>query len=59
MANDLTTMWRNLSLTEDECVEWDGSTREWIEVTSRGKTCVVGKLIVDHFVSKETIKTTL
>jgi hypothetical protein len=54
MANNLTTMWRNLSLTEDECVEWDGPTKEWIEVTSR-----VRKLIVDHFVSKETIKTTL
>jgi hypothetical protein len=59
MAEDLTQMWKNLSLVEDECLEWEAPADEWRDVSSRGKNCVVGKLIADHQVSKETIKTTL
>jgi hypothetical protein len=59
MAEDLTQMWKNLSLVEDECLEWEAPADEWRDVFSHGKNCVVGKLIADHQVSKETIKTTL
>lgn len=58
MADDLAKMWANLSLTEEECVEWEALVGEWQDVSSWGQLCVVGKLIAD-FVSKETIKTTL
>jgi hypothetical protein len=59
MAEDITQMWKNFSLAEDECLEWEAPAEEWRDVSSRGKNCVVGKLIADHQVSKETIKTTL
>jgi hypothetical protein len=59
MAEQLTQMWKNLSLAEDECVEWEAPVGEWEDVSSRGKNCVVGKLIADHQVSKETIKKSL
>jgi hypothetical protein len=44
---------------EEECVEWEAPARECKDVSSWGQLCVVGKLIADHYVSKETIKTTL
>jgi hypothetical protein len=59
MAEDLMQMWKNLSLVEDECLEWEAPTDEWREVSSHGKNCVVGKLVADHQVSKEMIKKSL
>ena len=58
MAEDLAKMWMNLSLKEDEIVEWEAPVKECEEVSAQGQFCVVGKLIGDRFVSKETIKTT-
>lgn len=59
MADNLSKIWEKLSLKDDEIVEWEAPVGECEEVSSRGKSCVVGKLIGDRFVSKETIKTTL
>jgi hypothetical protein len=49
-------MWRNLSLADEENVEWEAPVEECTDVVSRGLMCVVGKLFADHIVSKETIK---
>lgn len=59
MAEDLTKMWMNLSLAEEESLEMEVHDGEWRDVVSRGQYCVVGKLIAERFVSKETIKTTI
>ena len=55
MAEDLTQMRRTLSLAEDECMEWEALVGQWHDVSLQGKNCMVGKLIADHQVSKETI----
>jgi hypothetical protein len=59
MADDLTQMWKNLSLADDECVEWEALAGKCRDMVSRGQTYVIGKLFADHIVSKETIKNTL
>ena len=59
MASDLTQMWKNLLLTDSECVEWEAPAGECKDMVSKGQTCVIGKLFADHIVSKETIKNTL
>lgn len=59
MADDLTRMWGNFSLFEVEGVELEIQNQAWKEGAHRGRTCVVGKLIADHLVSKETIRSTL
>jgi hypothetical protein len=56
MEDDITQMWRNLSLADEENVEWEAPVEECTDVASQGLMCVVGKLFVDHIVSKETIK---
>jgi preprotein translocase subunit Sec63 len=52
-------MWKNLSLADDECMEWEAPAGECRDMVSRGQTCVIRKLFADHIVSKETIKNTL
>ena len=59
MANDLSSMWQNLSLVDDEIFEMEAPAEEWRDVTNMGQCCVVGKLAADRFMSKETIKSTL
>ena len=59
MVDDLSNMWMNLSLAEDESFELEAPDGEWREVASHGNLCVVGKLIADRILSKETIKNTL
>jgi hypothetical protein len=59
MAEDLTRMWGNFSLTEEEDVEIEIQKEAMEGMVSRGKSCLEGKLISDHFVSKEAIKSTL
>jgi hypothetical protein len=60
MEEDLARQWANLSLTEDE----DNVKVIILKVQldkgkNQGKTCVIGKLVADHMVSKETIWKTL
>lgn len=59
MAEDLNRMRGNFSLSEMEEDELEINNHAWEVGSIRGKTCVVGKLIADHLVSKETIRTTL
>jgi hypothetical protein len=56
MEDDLSQMWKKLSLTEEESLELDTPAEETIGSFTRGQYCVLGKLIADHWVSMETIK---
>lgn len=59
MADDLSNLWANLTLSEGEDGEIEINTSEVQGAIKRGQSCVVGKLVSDRMVSKETIKTTL
>jgi hypothetical protein len=60
MMDDQTKLRGNLTLTKDEdCVEVDIQAREFVAGAMIRKACGVGKLIVDHLVSKEIIRNTL
>jgi hypothetical protein len=56
MEDDLSQMWKKLSLTEEESLDLDTPAEETVGSFTRGQYCVLGKLITDHFVSMETIK---
>ena len=47
------------SLLEEKDAEVDVQAKDFTEVTSRGRDCVVGKLVANRYVCKETIKNTL
>jgi hypothetical protein len=49
-------MWAKFSLIDEEI---EVQARDFRMVTSRGKDCVVGKLVADRYVSMETIRDTL
>lgn len=59
MAKDLANMWTELSLKKYANLDFDTLTEELHDGITRGKHCVLGKLIVDRLVSKETIRKTL
>jgi hypothetical protein len=59
MVEDLIWMWGNFSLLHVEGDEMEIKNHVWEVGAMRGKTCLVGKLITDHLVSKEIIRTTL
>jgi hypothetical protein len=59
MAEDLSRLWGNLSLREDEDSELEILNRVPGEVDHRSKLCIVGKLIADRWISKETIRAKL
>lgn len=59
MADDLTNLWVNFSLMEEEDEEVEIQMEDLSGTVKRGHSCLMGKLIVDRLVSKETIKSTL
>jgi hypothetical protein len=59
MAEDLSNLWRSFSLSEGESLEVEVSEQEMNGLVSRGSSCLVGKLIADRTVGKDTIKATL
>lgn len=59
MVDDLTKLWGNFSLLEEECLEVDIDDQSLVGIVSRGKSCLVGKLVADRFVGKEIIRSTL
>jgi hypothetical protein len=42
MADDLSTMWMNLSLAEDECFEFEAPVEELRNVVAHGSLCDIG-----------------
>jgi hypothetical protein len=59
MAEDLSNLWRNFSLSEGESLEVEATEQEMNGLVTRGSSCLVGKLIAEHIVGKDTIKATL
>jgi hypothetical protein len=59
MGDELLNLWKNLSLAEGEDGELEIQTTEVAKMVQRGQLCVVGRLVSERMVSKETIKTTL
>lgn len=59
MANDLTKLWGNFSLSAEESEEVEIQDHTVEGVVKQGKSCLVGKLIADRTVSKDTIRSIL
>ncbi|XP_059451234.1 uncharacterized protein LOC132182043 [Corylus avellana] len=59
MAEDLSLLLENFSITEEEDAEVTIPIGEFQEVVSYGKNCVVPKLVADRLISMEVIKATL
>jgi len=53
MAEDLSTLLRNFSLTGEESVEMRHI--RWTGISLRGKSCLVGKLLADRIVGKDAV----
>jgi hypothetical protein len=56
MAEDLTNMWQDFNLSEGESVEVVVQQQAVEEVATRGNSCLVGKLIADRIIGKDTIR---
>jgi hypothetical protein len=57
MAEDLTRMWGKFSLLEEErSFQVEIQSRSMEGITRRGQSCLEGKLLTDHLVSKDIIK---
>jgi hypothetical protein len=57
MEEELLKRWENLTLTADEEVEVGIKWGELKKGENRGRACIIGKLLADRLVSKETLKT--
>jgi hypothetical protein len=56
-TDELMKPWGRFSLSNDEDLDVEISAVEVKKTVSKGNYCVVDKLVSDHLVSKETIKT--
>jgi hypothetical protein len=59
MADDLSTLWRNFSLSEEESLEVEVTVLVMNVFAMRGRSCLVGKSIVDQIIGKDAIKSTM
>jgi hypothetical protein len=59
MAEDLTKLWRNFSLSEEESLGVEVVEQGMHEIGSRGKACMVCKLFSDRLIGKDAIRSTL
>lgn len=59
MAEDLTKLWGNFSLSEEESVSVEVADQDLEGLVQRGQSCLVGKLIAERVVSKEIIKSAM
>lgn len=59
MAEDLTKLWGNFSLLDEESEEVEIRASVQSRVLKRRQLCMVGKLIADRVISKEIIKSKL
>lgn len=59
MAEDLTKLWRAFSLSEDESLVVEAIEMEGHNINVRGRSCLVGKLLADRTIGKDSIKSTL
>lgn len=47
MVEDLSNLWGKLSLIEEECEDVVVKDEALVDIALKGKTCLMGKLIVD------------
>jgi hypothetical protein len=59
MADEISSLWANLSLAEEEDRELEIQKTEVKGAINRGQLCIIGKLLSERIVSKETIKDSL
>jgi hypothetical protein len=59
MADDLSNLWENFSLNDDEEIEVAIEKGELKDGEAIGRSCVLGKLITDRMVGREAIQTKL
>jgi hypothetical protein len=59
MAKDLSNLWRNFSLPEEESLEVEATKQGLHYIAARGRSCLVGKLLADCLIGKDAIKATL
>ena len=59
MTDELSNQWANLSLSEGEDGELEIQKTDVKEIINRGQFCIIGKLLFERIISKETIKSTL
>lgn len=59
MAEDLSNLWRNLSLSEEESLEVEATEQGLHNIAARGRSCLVGKLLADRLIGKDGIKAIL
>lgn len=59
MADTLSSLWKNFSLSEEESLGVAVLDQVLPVITDRGRACVVGKLFADRIIGKEVIKSTL
>jgi hypothetical protein len=59
MEEDLTKLWGNFTLTEEESVGFEAKEEVFEEAIVQGQSCIVGKLLVERVVGKESIRSTL
>jgi hypothetical protein len=58
-AADLTKLWGKFSLSAEESVGVEVEEGAVVEIMTKGKLCLVGKLIANQLLSKDIIKATL
>lgn len=59
MAEDLSKLWKNFSLSEEESSGVEAFDQGMQGTVDHGKNCLVGKLISDRVIGKDAIKSTL
>ena len=59
MVENLTSLWQDFNLSEGESVEVIVQQQAFEEVVLRGNLCLVGKLIADRIIGKDTLRKTL
>jgi hypothetical protein len=59
MEEDLTKLWGNLTLTKEESVGFKAEEEVFEEATVQGRSCLVGKLLVERVVGKDSICSSL
>lgn len=59
MVDELTSLWSSLQLSDGERAKIEVQAIEVKKTVKSGQSCIVGKLVSDRIVSKETIKDTL
>ena len=59
MADDLSKLWEDLSLTEVEDDELCIPKDELEGIAVRGRACILGKLIANRMICRETLRTTM